>query len=116
MIYILQSDRFQKILSKIKDKNYKTTIEALIEQLEIYGKELKEPKCKHLQDGIWELKCYNKNQESRILFFYAYNDYAIIVDIIKKQKNKYLKEIEYVKNYMKDFYIKYDSKEKLIDL
>ena len=53
MIYILQSDRFQKILSKIKDKNYKTTIEALIEQLEIYGKELKEPKCKHLQDGIW---------------------------------------------------------------
>lgn len=39
-----------------------------------------------------------------------------IVDIIKKQKNKYLKEIEYVKNYIKDFYIRYDSKEKLIDL
>ena len=82
-------------------------------------KKLKEPKCKYLQDGIFELKLYNKSHESRILFFYAFeensadDEYAVIVMLMKKQKDNYSKEIEYVKNYRQDFYHTYSNKKEL---
>ncbi|WP_288550274.1 type II toxin-antitoxin system RelE/ParE family toxin [uncultured Brachyspira sp.] len=119
MTNILQSEQFQKSLSKIKDKQFETMIQSIIKQLAINGKKLKAPKCKYLQDGIWELKLYNKNHESRILFFYAFeensadDEYAVIVMLIKKQKDNYSKEIEYVKNYRQDFYNAYSNKKEL---
>ena len=56
---------------------------------------------------------------SRILFFYAFDEnnmndeYAIIVILIKKQKNNYSKEINYVKKIMKIFYLTYKTREEL---
>lgn len=119
MTIIMKTDKFEKSMSKIEDIEFKTAIEALLDQLELYGKELKEPKCKHLENNIWELKLYNKNHKSRILFFYAFDEnnvndeYAIMVILIKKQKNNYSKEIKYVKKIMKIFYLTYKTKEEL---
>lgn len=119
MTNVLKSEQFQKSLSKIKDKQFETMIQAIIKQLATNGKKLKEPKCKYLQDGIFELKLYNKSHESRILFFYAFeensadDEYAVIVMLIKKQKDNYSKEIEYVKNYRQDFYHTYSNKKEL---
>lgn len=41
MTNVLKSEQFQKSLSKIKDKQFETMIQAIIKQLAINGKNLK---------------------------------------------------------------------------
>ncbi|MEI0844060.1 type II toxin-antitoxin system RelE/ParE family toxin [Brachyspira pilosicoli] len=107
--------KVEDFLEEIKktDKEFSSRLLSRIKELELEGLFLSNDKrCKHLKDGIWELKCRNKNNNCRILFFCAFDDYFILVDCFKKQKSKCSnKEIKYVKKYKNNFFINYKTKE-----
>lgn len=89
-------------LSKMKDKKYKGKLLALIEELKTNGHNLKQPKCKYLEDDIWELKCKNSNNNYRIFYFYNGNS-IILSHYIKKQSDKYFKKLKVVKSYREEY-------------
>lgn len=102
---IIQKSEIENWLSKMDDKKYKGKLLALIEELKIHGTNLKQPKCKYLENGIWELKCRNRNNNYRIFYFYDGNN-IILSHYMKKQGDKYFKELARVKLYKEEYFKK----------
>ena len=50
----------------------------LVDMLENYGNELREPYSKHLGDGIFELRCKLGTDITRVLYFFYYEGRIIL--------------------------------------
>ncbi len=68
------------------------------------GYELREPYTKVLQDGILELRVQQKNDITRILYFFMVGRRIILTNgFIKKTQKTPSKEIELAKKYREDY-------------
>ena len=71
---------------------------GILEILEEKGHELREPYSKHLEDGIFEIRCKIGTNITRILYFFYYQKKIILTNgVVKKSQKTPQKEIELAK-------------------
>ncbi len=86
------------------DKKMRAKLLGVIEVLEEYGNQLREPYTKYLEDGIFELRVKSGNNISRVFYFFYYGRRIILTHGFMKKTNKTpRKEIELAKKYRHDF-------------
>lgn len=77
---------------------------GLLEILEEKGNLLREPYTKHLEDGIYEIRCKVGNNISRIMFFFYYQGEIVLTNgFVKKTIKTPKREIELAKQFRKDY-------------
>jgi phage-related protein len=76
----------------------------LVDMLENYGNELREPYSKHLGDGIFELRCKLGTDITRVLYFFYYEGRIILTNgFTKKTQKTPQREIKIAKESRIDF-------------
>jgi len=86
------------------DVKMRAKLIGLLEILEEKGKYLREPYSKHLEDGIFELRCKSGNNICRVLYFFYYQGKIIMTNgFIKKSQKTPTKEIKLAKSRRADF-------------
>lgn len=76
----------------------------MIELLEEYGGELREPYSKHLDGGIFELRAQTGNDITRVLYFFYIGNKAILTHGFEKKSQKTPPgEIDRAKRYRDDY-------------
>ena len=86
------------------DKKLRAKTVSLMEVLEEKGNSLREPYTKHLDDGIFELRCKLGSDLTRTLyFFYAGGNIVFTNGFVKKSVKTPAKEINLAKKYRADF-------------
>lgn len=86
------------------DVKMRAKLIGLLEILEEKGNQLREPYSKHLEDGIFEIRCKIGNNISRVLYFFYYEGNIILTNgFIKKTQKTPRKEIELAKKYRADY-------------
>jgi len=87
----------EDFLKKI-DVKMRAKIVGLLEILEEKGNVLREPYSKHLEDGIFELRCKVGSNITRILYFFYYQGKIILTNgFVKKVQKTPRKEIQVAK-------------------
>ena len=87
-----------------QDIKMKTKIFGLIDILEQYGNQLREPYSKSLDDGIFELRAKVGSDISRVLYFFYYEGRIILTNgFVKKTQETPYNEIKKAKQYRKEF-------------
>lgn len=72
--------------------------------LEMFGANLREPHCKYIDDGIFELRVVMGSNIFRIFYFFHLNKRIIMTNGFIKKTNRIPKrELKLAKNYRKDF-------------
>lgn len=61
---------------------------GLLEILEEKGNALREPYSKHLSDGIFELRCKQGNDITRVLYFFYYGGKIVLTNGFVKKTQK----------------------------
>ena len=61
---------------------------GMIELLQEKGNKLREPYSKHLDDGIFELRCKVGNDITRVLYFFYYEGQIILTNGFVKKTQK----------------------------
>lgn len=80
------------------DNKMKAKLIGLLELLEEKGIELRKPYSSHLEDGIFELRCIQGNNLTRVLYFFFVGKRIIVTNgLIKKTQKTPRKEIELAK-------------------
>lgn len=76
----------------------------LIELLEVYGHELREPYSKILDDGIFELRAKQGSDISRILYFFVIGNKIVLTNgFVKKTQKTPLREIKLAKKFRLEY-------------
>lgn len=79
-------------------------IYGLLGILQEKGNALREPYSKHLDDGIFELRCRFGSDITRVLYFFYYEGKIILTNgFIKKTQKTPKEEIQIAKSRRKDF-------------
>lgn len=92
-------DFLESLDDKIQAKTF-----SLIDVLQEKGNALREPYTKHLDDGIFELRCKLSNNLTRTLyFFYAGSKIILTNGFIKKTAKTPKSAIDLAKKYRADF-------------
>ena len=79
-------------------------IVGLLKILEEKGNLLREPYSKHLEDGIFELRCQVGNNISRVLYFFYYEGKIILTNgFVKKTQKTPKEEIRLAKSRRADY-------------
>jgi len=87
----------EDFLKKI-DVKMRAKIVGLLEILEEKGNVLREPYSKHLEDGIFELRCKVGSNITRILYFFYYQGKIILTNgFVKKVQKTPRKAIQVAK-------------------
>lgn len=63
-----------------------------IEILQTFGSDLREPRVKYMQDGIFELRIKSGNNISRIFYFFFTKENIILTNGFIKKHTKHLKK------------------------
>ena len=93
----------EKFLDDVNPK-MRAKIYGLLEILQEKGNRLREPYSKHLEDGIFELRCKFGNDITRILYFFYYEGRIVLTHgFIKKTQRTPAGEIEKAKKYRRDY-------------
>ncbi|MDO4177970.1 MAG: type II toxin-antitoxin system RelE/ParE family toxin [Phascolarctobacterium sp.] len=86
------------------DVKMKAKVYGLLKILEEKGNFMREPYSKHLEDGIYELRCDFATDSTRILYFFYYGGKIVLTNgFVKKTQKTPRKEIELAKSYREDF-------------
>lgn len=86
------------------DTKMKAKVLGIIDVLEEYGTQLREPYSKHLDDGIFEIRGKVGTDITRVLYFFYYGKRIILTNgFIKKTQQTPKNEIKLAKAYRKDF-------------
>lgn len=86
------------------DTKMKAKVLGIIDVLEEYGTQLREPYSKHLDDGIFEIRGKVGSDITRVLYFFYYDKRIILTNgFIKKTQQTPKNEIKLAKSYRKDF-------------
>ncbi len=87
-----------------QDKKMKAKLYRLIELLEEYGHELREPYSKILDDGIFELRAQQGSDISRVLYFFMVGRKIVLTNgFVKKTQKTPTREIELAKKYRLEY-------------
>lgn len=87
---------------------------GMIELLQEKGNALREPYSKHLDDGIFELRCKAGNDITRVLYFFYYEGQIILTNgFAKKTQKTPPSELKLAKQRRKDFIERTKKHEKL---
>ncbi len=70
------------------DVKMRAKIYGMIELLQEKGNQLREPYSKHLDDGIFELRCKVGSNITRVLYFFYYKGQIILTNGFVKKKLK----------------------------
>jgi phage-related protein len=93
----------EEFLDSLDDKMTAKLV-GLMEILEEYGNNLRMPYSKHLEDGIFELRCKQGSGIVRILYFFYYEGKIIITNgFVKKTQKTPRQEIETAKQRRDDW-------------
>ena len=86
------------------DVKMRAKIYGLLTVLQDKGNMLREPYSKHLDDGIFELRCKQGSDSIRVLYFFYYEGKIILTNgFVKKTQKTPLDEIQLAKDRRKDF-------------
>lgn len=86
------------------DKKMQAKLSGILEILEEYGNQLREPYSKHLNDGIFEIRGKVGSDISRVLYFFYYEGRIILTNgFVKKTQETPKQQIELAKKYRKGF-------------
>ena len=86
------------------DKKMRAKLFGILELLEEYGNQVREPYSKHLEDGIFEIRGKTGNDISRVLYFFYFGSRIVLTNgFVKKTQKTPRQEIELAKKYRKDF-------------
>ena len=86
------------------DVKMRAKMVGILEILEEKGNMLREPYSKHLEDGIFELRCHVGNNICRVLYFFYYQGKIILTNgFVKKTQKTPRREIEIAKMRKNDF-------------
>lgn len=86
------------------DPKMRAKIYGLMEILQEKGNMLREPYSKHLDDGIYELRCKFGSDITRVLYFFYYDGKIVMTNgFVKKTQKTPKKEIKLAKERRKDF-------------
>ncbi len=97
------------------DTKMRAKLISLLELLEEKGTSLRMPYSSYLDDGIFELRCIQGNNITRVLYFFYVGEKIIITNgFIKKTQKTPAKEIRLAKN-RRDDWIKRNMTEKGAD-
>ena len=87
----------EEFLDSLEAKTAAKTV-ALMEVLEEYGPKLRMPYSKHLDDGIFELRCQIGGNAVRTLYFFFVGKKIIVTNaFFKKTKKTPVKELQLAK-------------------
>lgn len=87
-----------------QDIKMKTKLIGLIDIMEEYGNQLREPYSKHLEDGIFEIRGKVGTNITRIMYFFYYEGRIILTNgFVKKTQETPKNQIKLAKQYRKDF-------------
>lgn len=88
----------------ILDTKMRAKMVGLLEILEEKGNLLREPYSKHLGDGIFELRCQQGNDITRVLYFFYYEGKIVLTNgFVKKTRKTPAAEIKLAKVRRADF-------------
>ena len=73
------------------DIKMRAKIYGMIELLQEKGNQLREPYSKHLDDGIFELRCQVGSNNTRVLYFFYYKGQIILTNGFAKKIKKHLR-------------------------
>ena len=87
-----------------QDNKMKARLFGLVDILEEYGNQLREPYSKPLDDGIFELRAKIGSDISRVMYFFYFGGRIILTNgFVKKTPKTPPSEIALAKKYRKDF-------------
>lgn len=93
--------------NKLKAKVYRSLI-----LLESNGRRLREPYCKYLKEGIYELRIKHSSNQIRILYFYGENNKIVLTNAFYKNTNKINKKyMDIAKSYRNNYLLEVDDYE-----
>lgn len=93
----------EEFLNSVNPK-MRAKIYGLMGILQEKGNTLREPYSKHLEDGIFELRCKFGSDITRVLYFFYYERKIIMTNgFIKKTQKTPKKEIQIAKDRREDF-------------
>lgn len=93
----------EEFLDSINPK-MRAKIYGLLEILQEKGNMLREPYSKHLDDGIFELRCKFGSDITRVLYFFYYEGRIILTNgFVKKTQKTPKEEIQIAKDRRRDF-------------
>lgn len=93
----------EEFLDSVSPK-MRAKIFGLIGILQEKGNMLREPYSKHLDDGIFELRCKFGNDITRVLYFFYYEKRIVLTNgFVKKTQKTPKEEIKIAKDRRKDF-------------
>lgn len=100
---------------RIKDQ---AKIILFIERLETEGTGARRPLVDYLNDGIYELRIKLTDKETRILYFFVFENAVILTNAWSKKgkadkKTEYDKYMKQAKKYRKDFLQRYSNQQEL---
>lgn len=103
-----------EIFLNSQDKKMRAKLVGLMEILQEYGNQLREPYSKHLTDGIFELRGKTGSNIARILYFFYFEGKIIITNgFVKKTQKTPVSEIETAKKYRNDYLERCGRNEKI---
>ena len=87
-----------------QETKMKAKLFGLVDMLEQYGNQLREPYSKSLGDGIFEIRAKVGTDITRVLYFFYYEGRIILTNgFVKKTQKTPPSEIALAKKYRKDF-------------
>ena len=87
-----------------QDAKMRAKLFGLVDILEQYGNQLREPYSKSLGDGIFEIRAKVGTDITRVLYFFYYEGRIILTNgFVKKTQETPSSEIKKAKQYRKDF-------------
>ena len=93
----------EEFLNSVNPK-MRAKIYGLMSILQEKGNMLREPYSKHLEDGIFELRCKFGSDITRVLYFFYYEGKIIMTNgFVKKTQKTPKEEIQIAKDRRKDF-------------
>lgn len=102
----------EEFLSSL-DIKMRVKMVGLLEILEEKGNMLREPYSKHLDDGIFEIRCKVGNNITRVLYFFYYQGKIILTNgFVKKMQKTPPAEINLAKTRRKDYIERMGKNEK----
>ncbi len=88
----------------LQEPKMKAKLFGLVDLLEQYGNQLREPYSKSLGDGIFEIRAKVGTDITRVLFFFYHEGRIVLTNgFVKKTQETPIKEITKAKQYRKDF-------------
>lgn len=93
------------------DMKMQAKLVGLLEFLEEKGNLLREPYSKHLEDGIFEIRCKVGSNITRVLYFFYYAGNIILTNgFVKKTQKTPPEEIKVAKLRRKDYIERVEAK------